>query len=93
MTKKNLMRKKPKRADAELAVAVLDGNPNPVDQDMSMVDPDPTCLDLPGENDGRFKGGTCSNPRCRRPATEKCARCGSPVCRHCAGHGRSGMKA
>ena len=51
---------KPGNPDADLAIAALDGNPNPLDQDMSAVDPDPTSLDLilPGKPDNRDAGET-----------------------------------
>ena len=47
--------KMPKDSDVELAIAALDGNANPLDMDMSDIDPDPTSLDiiLPGKQDDR----------------------------------------
>lgn len=41
--------KTPRESVVELAIAALDGNPNPLDQDMSAVNPDRTSLDLPEE--------------------------------------------
>ena len=38
--------KKPMRTAVELAIAALDGNPNPLDMDTRDIDPDPTSLDL-----------------------------------------------
>ena len=73
-------RKRSKACPVELAVAaVVDGNPNPLDEDMSGIDPDRTSLDLP---DGGHQE-TCS--RCSRPAVENCPACGSPVCGDCDG--------
>jgi hypothetical protein len=53
-------RKKPMEFVVELAVAALDGNPNPLDMDMSGIDPAPTSLDLPlpGKLDNRHAAGT-----------------------------------
>jgi hypothetical protein len=56
---------------------VVDGNLNPLDEDMSGVSPDRTSLDLPEEE----HQGTCS--RCGRPAVEECPECGSPLCEDC----------
>lgn len=51
MGTKCLPPKKPMRTAVYLAVAALDGNPNPLDMDMSDIDPDPMSLDvtLPGK--------------------------------------------
>jgi hypothetical protein len=53
-------RKKPKKSAVELAVAALEGSPNPLDMDMRSIDPDPTSLDLtlPGMPDNRHAAGT-----------------------------------
>lgn len=62
----------------ELAVAaVVDGNLNPLDVDMSGVSPDRTSLDLPEEEHQE----RCS--RCGRPAVERCLECGSTLCGEC----------
>ena len=52
--------KKPEKSAVELAVAALDGNPNPLDMDMSGIDPAPTSLDLPlpGKPDNRHAAGS-----------------------------------
>jgi hypothetical protein len=71
--------KTPAISDVDLAIAALDGNPNPLDVDMSAVDPDPTSLDLPYEEHGE----TCS--LCSRPAVDQCPECGSPLCGNCLG--------
>jgi len=72
-------RKRSKACPVELAVAaVVEGNPNPLDEDMSAVNPDRTSLDLP-EVEHRE---TCS--RCGRPAVDTCPECGSPLCGDCA---------
>ena len=44
---RNQQPKKPEKSDVDLAVAALDGNPNPLNMDMRDIDPDPTSLDLP----------------------------------------------
>lgn len=48
-------RKKPKKSAVEMAIAAVEGNPNPLDMDMRSIDPDPTSLDLtlPGKPDNR----------------------------------------
>ena len=48
----------------ELAVAALDGNPNPLDMEMEGIDPDPTSLDLtlPGRPDNRHAAETGAPP-------------------------------
>jgi len=69
--------KTPKISDVDLAIAALDGNPNPLDQDMSEVDPAPTSLDLPYDDSQE----ACS--RCDRPAVDACPACGSPLCEEC----------
>jgi hypothetical protein len=46
----------------EMAIAAMEDSPrpSPLDQDMSAVDPDPTCLDLtlPGKPDNRHAAET-----------------------------------
>jgi len=72
-------RKRSKACPVELAVAaVVDGNLNPLDQDMSEVSLDRTSLDLPEEE----HLGLCS--RCDRPTVDRCPECGSPLCGDCA---------
>jgi hypothetical protein len=84
---RNLQRKKSRMTDVELALAAIEGRPNPLDDpEMAEVNPDPTSLDLPQE-DGCFTGELCSNPRCSRRAVERCARCGSPLCETCLSSG------
>jgi hypothetical protein len=38
--------KKPKKSAVDLAIAALDGNPNPLDMDMKNIGDSPTDLDL-----------------------------------------------
>jgi hypothetical protein len=71
-------RKAPKKSAVALAVASLDGTPNPLDQDMSAVSLDRTSLDLP---EGKYQE-VCS--RCGSPAVERRPECGSPLCGDCA---------
>jgi len=74
-------RKRTKACPVELAVAaVVDGNLNPLDVDMSEVSLDRTSLDLPEEEHREM----CS--RCGRPAVDRCPECGSPLCGDCAGY-------
>jgi len=71
-------RKRSKACPVELAVAaVVEGNPNPLDEDMSAVSPERTSLDLPEEGHQE----ACS--RCGRPAVERCPECGSLLCGDC----------
>ena len=85
MAVRNPQPKEPDKSAVELAVAALDGNPNPVDMDMNGIDPAPTSLDLPQEGDGYFTGEMCSNPRCTRRTVDACSGCGSPLCEECVG--------
>jgi hypothetical protein len=52
---RNQQPKKPEKSDVDLAVAALDGNPNPLDMDMRDIGESPTDLDLtlPGKPDDR----------------------------------------
>jgi hypothetical protein len=52
--------KKPKKSAVELAIAALDGNPNPLDMDMKNIGDSPTDLDLPlpGKPDDRHAAET-----------------------------------
>ena len=52
--------KEPKESAVELAIAALDGNPNPLDMDTRGIDPDPTSLDLtlPVKPDNRHAAET-----------------------------------
>lgn len=75
--------KKPKESVMDMAVAVLDGNPHPLDMEMEGIDPSPTSLDMPEEKYQEM----CS--RCSRPAVDACAACGSPLCAY---HGLTGTK-
>ena len=59
---------KPMRTAVDLAVAALDGNPNPLDMDMNGIDPDPTSLDLP-EVRPRRGGGPASGDAAASHAT------------------------
>lgn len=72
---------------AELAVGVLDGNPNPIDLDATGIDPAPTSLDLPEEEHQEM----CSNPRCTHHAVDECTACGSPLCEDCAASAHRGQ--
>ena len=47
MMARNPQPKKPEKSAVELAVAALEGSPNPLDMDMRDIDPAPTSLDLP----------------------------------------------
>lgn len=62
--------KTPMRSAVDLAVAALDGSPNPLDTDMRDIDPDRTSLDLPEEE--------------HRPGADRCMHCGSKLCEECA---------
>jgi hypothetical protein len=57
--------KKPEKSVVELAIAALDGNPNPLDTDMRDIGDSPTDLDLipPGELDQRHDAETVAT-RC-----------------------------
>ena len=67
--------RKPEKSAVDLAIgAILDGNPNPLDEDMSAVNPDRTSLDLPGEEHEEM----CS--RCARPAVNRCPECRCVLC-------------
>jgi len=71
-----------KACPVELAVAaVVEGNQNPLDQDMSAVSLERTSLDLPEIEHQE----PCS--RCGRPAMHRCIECGSPLCGDCLGLG------
>ena len=71
--------RKPNKSAVEMAVAAVEGNANPLDEDMSDVNPDRTSLDLPVEEHRE----SCS--RCGRPTVQRCPACGSPVCGDCDG--------
>jgi hypothetical protein len=58
------------RTAVDLAVAALDGNPNPLDMDLRDFDPAPTSLDL----DGSQQTETCPRPRRRAPGRCVCGR-------------------
>lgn len=73
--------KKRRESIVELVVAALDGTPNPLDMDISGIDPDRTSLDLPEEK----SQATCSNPRCLHAAVDRCPECGCPICADCLG--------
>ena len=64
--------KRLKKSAVDLAIAAVEGNPNPLDVEMD-IDPDPTTLGLPEEEYQE----ACSNPRCSRPAVGTCSECGS----------------
>jgi hypothetical protein len=82
MAASSARRKRPKACPVELAVAaVVEGNQNPLDQDMSAVSFERTSLDLPEIEHQE----PCS--RCGRPAAHRCIECGSPLCGDCLGHG------
>ena len=70
--------KRQHKAAVELAVAFFDGTRNPLDENMSGIDPDRTSLDLPDERHQE----ACSS--CGRPAVNRCPECGSPLCERCA---------
>ncbi len=69
--------KKPGNSVVELAIAALDGSPNPLDLDVRDLDPSPTSLDLalPGEADNRHSTkpgaapGRSQEPSLRRGIT------------------------
>jgi len=50
--------KKPEKSAVDMAIAAVEGNPNPLDTDMNGIDPDPTSLDLNGSQNAEM----CSNP-------------------------------
>jgi hypothetical protein len=64
--------------DVDLALAALDGNPNPLDMDTRDIDPDPTSLDMPEE-----KCQTMRSPHRSHTAADACIVCGSPLCEDC----------
>jgi hypothetical protein len=72
--------KTPKETTLELAVASLDGTPNPLDMDFSGVGESPSDLDLVDAEETEI----CSKPRRSHPAAETCIICGQPVCEDCA---------
>jgi hypothetical protein len=69
MTAGNKQRQKPKASPVELAIGAVEGATNPLDADMTRIDPDPTSLDLDNGEDAKM----CSHPHC------VCAVCGSPL--------------
>jgi hypothetical protein len=73
-------RNTPKESVAELAVASLDGTPNPLDMDFSGVGESPSDLDL----DDADEAAICSKPRRSHPAADTCIICGQPVFEDCA---------
>jgi hypothetical protein len=81
MTANSPKLKRSMRTDVNLAIAAVEGRPNPLDDaDLTKVNPDRTSLDLPDEGHQE----TCS--RCGRPAVGRCTNCGSPLCGDCAGY-------
>jgi hypothetical protein len=73
--------RKPKESVVDLAIAAIEGNPNPLDMDLTGIDPAPTSLDLPEQKPyGRDEQ---RNPRCASPAVDACAWCGQPICEDC----------
>lgn len=62
--------KKPEETALDLAVAAVEGNPNPLDMDMKGIDPAPTSLDLVGSQ----QAGTSPYPRGRAPRRCACGR-------------------
>jgi hypothetical protein len=75
MAAKNPQRRRREQSAVDLAIGILDGNPNPLDEDLSAVNPDPTNLDLPEEECRPM----CSNPRCSHPGVDDCIICGQPL--------------
>src|ERR1035441_6926318 len=73
--------KKRKTNAVDLAVAALDGNPNPLDADMTAVDLHPGSLDLPQET----YRAVSSKPRCCCRVVNVCVECGSSLCDECVG--------
>ena len=76
-SKVNNLRGLRKVTAAEMVTSFLNGTKNPLDEDMSAVNPDRTSLDLPEEEHQEM----CS--RCMRPAVERCPTCGSALCGDC----------
>lgn len=70
---------KPRITAVELAIAALDGNPNPLDMDFSSVGESRSDLDL----DDADENGICSKPRRSHPSAETCIICGQPLCDAC----------
>ncbi len=70
MATRNPRPKKPMTTDVDLAVAALDGNPNPLDMDTTDIDPDPTSLDL----DGSQRTGAYRKSHRRDPGRCACGR-------------------
>ena len=62
MMARNRQPRKPAESAVEMAIAAVEDSPrpSPLDQDMSAVDPHPTCLDLtlPGKPDKRHAAET-----------------------------------
>jgi hypothetical protein len=58
MAVRNPRPKKPMTNDVDLAIAALDGNPNPLDMDLRYIDPAPTSLDIDFDQ---------QDERCRKP--------------------------
>lgn len=65
-------RKEWNESSVAMALAAVEGNPNPLDVGMRSIDPAPTSLDL----DGCEQRDACSNSRCSRPAADLCILCG-----------------
>jgi len=77
MMTRNLQPRQTGYSVVDIAVAALDGNPNPLDMPMEGIDPSPTSLDmLEGE-----RQEMCS--RRMRPAEDTCIICGQPPCDGC----------
>lgn len=68
----NRERKEQNESSVAMALAAVEGNPNPLDVDMRSIDPNPTSLDL-GGGDER---DACSNGRRSRTAADQCIVCG-----------------
>lgn len=71
--------RKPNECAVELAIAAIEGRPNPLDDpEMVKVHPDRTSLDLPGQG-SPVTGAARSDAHGFRSSTDACPRCGFPL--------------
>jgi hypothetical protein len=64
-----------KKTAVEMAIAAVEGNPNPLDMDLESTDPAPTSLDLPEKEYQQVS----TIPRGRPSALGRCRACGAPL--------------
>ncbi|MGD0696531.1 MAG: hypothetical protein ABSB82_17055 [Terriglobia bacterium] len=77
MMARYLQPEEPKQSALEMALAAIEGRPNPLDDaEMAKVSTEPGSLDLP-ETEHQ---GMCSNRRRTRSDVDECIVCGQPLC-------------